>query len=411
MKRLLFFCAITSLIACQSLQPSNQQASISLGPRPLFLIQKMEDSQLKRRLLECQDEAVETQSFSIAHRGAPLMFPEHGLAGYRAAHEMGAGKQECDVTFTKDGELVCRHSQCDLQQTTDVLLRPALAKQCSQPFVPAKQSQPAQAQCCTSDFTLQQLKQLCIKMDGYNGNAKTVDEFVKGTPNWRTDLYQTCEQIITHKESIQLFSSWGVDMVPELKAPQVDMPFLINTETELTQQKYAQKLVDEYKEAHIKPENVWLQSFNLKDVQYWIQHEPEFAKQVVYLDGRYSDPQFDENNSNTWTPSMKQLKEMGLNYIAPPIWVLLQHSADKIVASEYAKQAKQAGLKIITWTIERSGDMENGGGWYYQSVKQKIHGSEDMMVVLEVLAQEVGVEAVFSDWPATTTYYANCMLE
>jgi glycerophosphoryl diester phosphodiesterase len=25
------------------------------------------------------------------------------------------------------------------------------------------------------------------------------------------------------------------------------------------------------------------------------------------------------------------------------------------------------------------------------------------------LAKEVGVRGVFSDWPATTTYYANCM--
>jgi glycerophosphoryl diester phosphodiesterase len=29
--------------------------------------------------------------------------------------------------------------------------------------------------------------------------------------------------------------------------------------------------------------------------------------------------------------------------------------------------------------------------------------------VLDVLAQEVGILAIFSDWPATVTYYANCM--
>jgi glycerophosphoryl diester phosphodiesterase len=29
--------------------------------------------------------------------------------------------------------------------------------------------------------------------------------------------------------------------------------------------------------------------------------------------------------------------------------------------------------------------------------------------VLDVLAREAGVRAVFSDWPATTTFYANCM--
>jgi glycerophosphoryl diester phosphodiesterase len=30
------------------------------------------------------------------------------------------------------------------------------------------------------------------------------------------------------------------------------------------------------------------------------------------------------------------------------------------------------------------------------------------MKVLDVLAQDVGVIGVFSDWPATVTYYANC---
>ncbi len=33
----------------------------------------------------------------------------------------------------------------------------------------------------------------------------------------------------------------------------------------------------------------------------------------------------------------------------------------------------------------------------------------DVMTVLDVLAKDVGVLGVFSDWPATTTYYASCM--
>jgi glycerophosphoryl diester phosphodiesterase len=31
------------------------------------------------------------------------------------------------------------------------------------------------------------------------------------------------------------------------------------------------------------------------------------------------------------------------------------------------------------------------------------------LTVLDVLAQQVGVRGVFSDWPATTTFYASCM--
>jgi glycerophosphoryl diester phosphodiesterase len=32
-----------------------------------------------------------------------------------------------------------------------------------------------------------------------------------------------------------------------------------------------------------------------------------------------------------------------------------------------------------------------------------------MYLALDVLAREVGIRGIFSDWPATVTYYANCM--
>ena len=48
----------------------------------------------------------------------------------------GAGIIECDVTFTSDRELVCRHSQCDLHTTTNILATP-LAEKCSRTFTPA----------------------------------------------------------------------------------------------------------------------------------------------------------------------------------------------------------------------------------------------------------------------------------
>jgi glycerophosphoryl diester phosphodiesterase len=31
-----------------------------------------------------------------------------------------------------------------------------------------------------------------------------------------------------------------------------------------------------------------------------------------------------------------------------------------------------------------------------------------MLEVIDVLAQQVGVRGIFSDWPGTITYYANC---
>jgi len=78
------------------------------------------------------------------------------------------------------------------------------------------------------------------------------------------------------------------------------------------------------------------------------------------------------------------------------------------VPSEYARNANAAGLDIITWTLERSGLLTDGG-WYYQTVNSAIKKPGDMRVALDVLARDVGVIGVFSDWSATVTYYANCM--
>jgi glycerophosphoryl diester phosphodiesterase len=41
-------------------------------------------------------------------------------------------------------------------------------------------------------------------------------------------------------------------------------------------------------------------------------------------------------------------------------------------------------------------------------VSPAIQRDSDYLVLLDVLARQVGVRGVFSDWPATVTYYANC---
>ena len=39
----------------------------------------------------------------------------------------------------------------------------------------------------------------------------------------------------------------------------------------------------------------------------------------------------------------------------------------------------------------------------------RLDGDGDTLTVLDVLAKQVGVRGMFSDWPATTTFYASCM--
>ena len=378
--------------------------NVQLGVRPYYLVDDMAPSRLKRKLERCEAGPFRKTDFSIGHRGAALQFPEHTKESYEAAARQGAGIVECDVTFTKDRELVCRHSQCDLHTTTNILAIPSLAAKCSGTFTPAnpETGEPATAQCCTSDITLDEYKSLCGKMDAANTSATTVEEYLDGTPSFRTDLYSACGTVLSHAESIELFKKLKVKYTPELKAPQVEMPY----EGDYTQEMYAQQMIDEYKAARVNPRKVWPQSFDLDDIRYWINNERRFGKQAVYLDSRpYADP--------TYMPSlgdMQSLASEGLNIIAPPTFVLMQlDAANNIVPSDYAKFARAAGLDIITWTLERSGLLKNGGGFYYQSVTDVIDRDGDTMEVLDVLARDVGVIGVFSDWPATVTYYANCM--
>ena len=373
--------------------------NVQLGPRPYFLVEDMEKSELKRALQQCSEGPFYKTGFSIGHRGAALQFPEHTQQSYEAAARMGAGIVECDVTFTKDKELVCRHSQCDLETTTNIL-GTNLAEKCSvQPDLTSGTPY-KNVSCCTSDITLAEFKTLKGKMDAGNRNAKTLAEFMNATPSFRTDLYSGNGILMTHKESIELFKKLHVKMTPELKEALVPMPF-----DGFTQQAYAQKMLDEYKMAGVKAKNVYPQSFNLEDVRYWIANDPKFGKQAVFLE--------DLNVPADLPTAIERLPSLaaeGVKIVAPPMWVLVTlDTNNKIVPSEYAIAAKAVGLDIITWTLERSGLLKNGGGYYYQSVSDGIKTDGDTMIMLDVLAQDVGVLGIFSDWPATVTYYANCM--
>lgn len=371
---------------------------IQLGTRADYLINDMAQSDLKTKLESCKDGPFYKTDFSIGHRGAPMQYPEHTKESYTAAARMGAGVIECDVTFTSDKELVCRHSQCDLHTTTNILAIPELAAKCSAPFTPADSASgtPASAKCCTSDISLAEFLTLEGKMDGANPQATSVDEYMQGTPSWRTDLYATSGTLMTHKQSIELFKALDVKMTPELKSPQVSMPF-----DGMTQQQYAQKMLDEYTQLDVPSNRVYPQSFNLDDVKYWINNNPDFANQSVYLDGRDSEAGFDPSNPDTWQPSMEELVTDGVKILAPPIWMMLSiNNNNDIVPSQYAINAKAAGLELIAWSLERSGPLNEGGGYYYQSIADVIDNDGDMMTVVDVLAQDVGVMAIFSDWPA-----------
>ena len=349
--------------------------------------------------------------FSIAHRGAPALFPEHTRESYLAAANQGAGVIECDVTFTQDGALVCRHSQCDLHRTTNILETP-LQHKCRTPFRGATSGEPAQAECCTSELTLTEFQSLCGKHDSADPSATTAAGYMHGGPARTPGQYPGCGQLMTLDDSIELIQSLGRAHAPELKSADGRLPY--------SQAKYAQRLIDRYRAHRVDPSAVFVQSFNPKDIAYWLAAEPTFARQAVLLDGRdaHVDPQ---NPSDPGVaghgPSFTELRAMGLRYLAPPLWYLMRLDGMHMAPSEYALQARSAGLALIAWTLERSGPIQalieqpRARGYYYRSVLPALRGEADVLRVLDLLAKDVGVQAVFSDWPETTTAYANCVLE
>jgi glycerophosphoryl diester phosphodiesterase len=394
--------------------------SVQLGARPFYLVDGMDDGPLKSRLLQCKHGPFSKTDFSIGHRGAALQFPEHTMESYQAAARQGAGIVECDVTFTRDGAFVCRHAENDLHTTTNILATP-LAATCIKPFTPAvidangKVVTSASAECRASAITRDEFKSLRGKMDAFNPAARTVAEYLGGTASWRTDLYTGRGTLVTFRESIELNRKLGVKHTPELKGGD---PATI-TAVFGSQRNYALKFAEELRAAGVKARDVWPQSFNVEDVLVWID-ETEYGRQAVYLlDYNASDPvndiviqpPYDQMNRADY---FNMLKKRGVRIVAPPMPALLAvDAAGRVVPSQLAKDLKGWGFDVITWTIERS-DLRQGAskaGYYYDFDAQgrAIMKDSDLYKALDVLAREVKILGIFSDWPATVTYYANCM--
>jgi glycerophosphoryl diester phosphodiesterase len=94
----------------------------------------------------------------IGHRGASGYRPEHTLASYTLAIEMGADYIEPDLVSTKDHVLVARHEN-DITETTDVADHPEFADRKTTKTIDGV----AHTGWFTEDFTLAELRTLRAK--------------------------------------------------------------------------------------------------------------------------------------------------------------------------------------------------------------------------------------------------------
>ena len=237
------------------------------------------------------------------------------------------------------------------------------------------------------------------KIDAFDPAARTVEEFVAPRRAARPDLGDALERgtLLTHAESIALFKRLGVRMTPELKEASVRLPF-----GGVTREDLAQKLIDEYRAAQVPPSDVFPQSFHRRDVEYWIRHEPEYGERAMLVANARFPPR---------SRRLRGYKTAGINIWAPAMAALLDLDAEgRIVPSRAAREARAAGLELVTWTLERSGNLAApNNGFYYRTIDASVTREGDVMRVMDVLARDVGVRAIFSDWPATASFYAGCM--
>lgn len=254
-------------------------------------------------------------------------------------------------------------------------------------------------------------------MDASNPAARTVEEYVGGTASWRTDLYTSRGTLLTFRESIELNQRLGVKHTPELKGGDADTIRAVFG----SQEQYAQKLVDKMHAAGVDPRDTWPQSFNVNDVLYWVRNTAYGRQSVYLLDYDASKDMvlmFDRNGRQLQTRAeqldfLRGLRKAGVRVIAPAMPALLAVNGGRIVPSQFATDLQRMGFDIITWTFERS-DLRQGAskaGFYYDfdAAGAVIKKDSDMYKALDVLAREVRVLGIFSDWPATVSYYASCM--
>jgi glycerophosphoryl diester phosphodiesterase len=146
-------------------------------------------------------EQAKKQPIVIGHRGASGYRPEHTLAAYKLAIEMGADYIEPDLVSTKDGVLVARHEN-EISGTTDVDERAEFAGRQTTKTIDGVPI----TGWFTEDFTLAELKTL------------RAEERIPGT---RPDnqAFNGLYEVPTLQEVIDLAKAHGVGIYPETKHP------------------------------------------------------------------------------------------------------------------------------------------------------------------------------------------------
>jgi glycerophosphoryl diester phosphodiesterase len=303
----------------------------------------------------------------IAHRGASGYRPEHTLAAYRLAIQLGADYIEPDLVSTKDGVLVARHEN-EISGTTDVADHPEFAERRTTKTIDGVQV----TGWFTEDFTLSELRTLRAK-----------ERLPQVRP--RNTRYDGRFEIPTLTEVLQLVKTESrragraIGVAPETKHPTYFDSIGLSLE---------EPLVRALKQFHLdgKRAKAVLQSFevdNLKDLNRMVRTP---IAQLVDA----------SQAARVTQEGLRQISEYA-EWVAPTKDLVLPRdpaTGATGAPSSVVEWAHAQGLKVVVWTLRdenqfmatnfRIGTDPNASGNIYAEVTAFL---------------DAGVDAVFADYP------------
>jgi glycerophosphoryl diester phosphodiesterase len=276
----------------------------------------------------------------IAHRGASGYRPEHTLASYALAIEMGADYIEPDLVATKDGRLIARHEPL-LDDTTDVKSRPEFASRKSTKNLDGKSITGFYA----SDFTLAEIKQL----RAVQANPARSKEF-----DGRYEI-PTFEEILTLLREESTRRKRRIGVYPETKHPSFHLALGLPLEEKLLAALRVQGL-----DGADAP--VFIQSFESANLQYLRAKTPLPLVQLlddgalIYDESgaRLTGVQIPQHGDRRGGRPPQSLADVAryANAIGP--WkrqIVRETGAAKLLETDVIARAHAAGLRVHTYTF------------------------------------------------------------
>jgi len=150
---------------------------------------------------------VKKDAIIIGHRGASGYRPEHTLAAYELAIDLGADYIEPDLVATKDGVLIARHEN-EIAETTDIANHAEFAQRKTTKIIDGE----TKTGWFTEDFTLAELKTLRAK--------ERIPEVRSQNTNY-DGLFEipTLQEIINLAKAKSIAVNRTIGIYPETKHP------------------------------------------------------------------------------------------------------------------------------------------------------------------------------------------------